>query len=395
MREHHVVVVDAGAQLAARVVRPQDADHIVEIGSGRGSKTFIMAGLALMAGRDTRITAIDNHDFKLTALDDTARSIGLGTVSALCADATSADLETLVGPPAVDRVLVDAPCSGLGTLRRHPDRRWRAQPAEIDAVAALGSRLLESAASLVAPDGFVVYSTCTIARRENAEVIGAFLASPAGRGFVVDPLGAGCSRTVERAREPGGVLPVAARDRRHGRPLRRAPGAHGPQRSSCRCRSRRGTEVRNTRIVEMLEVTEAAALAAGRWMGKGDKHAADDAAVEGMRQAFNEVDIAGTIVIGEGERDEAPMLFIGEKVGRGGEEIDIAVDPLEGTNLTAYGQSNSLAVLAFGPKGTLAARARHVHEEDRRRSRCGICRPHRRIPHREHPQRRQGPEQGR
>jgi fructose-1,6-bisphosphatase class II len=111
--------------------------------------------------------------------------------------------------------------------------------------------------------------------------------------------------------------------------------------------------MRSTRIVEMLEVTEAAALAAGRWMGKGDKHAADDAAVEGMRSAFNEVDIDGTIVIGEGERDEAPMLYIGEKVGRGGEGIDIAVDPLEGTNLTAYGQSNSLAVLAFGPKGTL------------------------------------------
>lgn len=111
--------------------------------------------------------------------------------------------------------------------------------------------------------------------------------------------------------------------------------------------------MRNTRIVEMIEVTEAAALSAARWMGKGDKHAADGAAVEAMRKAFDEIDISGTIVIGEGERDEAPMLYIGERVGRGGEEIDIAVDPLEGTNLTAYGQSNSLAVLAFGPKGTL------------------------------------------
>jgi fructose-1,6-bisphosphatase class II len=111
--------------------------------------------------------------------------------------------------------------------------------------------------------------------------------------------------------------------------------------------------MRTTRIVEMLEVTEAAALAAGRWMGKGDKMAADDAAVEGMRAAFNNVDIDGTIVIGEGERDEAPMLYIGEKVGAGGEGIDIAVDPLEGTNLTAYGQSNSLAVMAFAPKGSL------------------------------------------
>src|SRR5574340_662 len=111
--------------------------------------------------------------------------------------------------------------------------------------------------------------------------------------------------------------------------------------------------MRSTRIVEMLEVTEAAALAAGRWMGKGDKMAADQAATEAMRAAFNEVEIDGEIVIGEGERDEAPMLYIGEKVGGGGEAIDIAVDPLEGTNLTAYGQPNSLAVLAFGPKDTL------------------------------------------
>jgi fructose-1,6-bisphosphatase class II len=111
--------------------------------------------------------------------------------------------------------------------------------------------------------------------------------------------------------------------------------------------------MRSTRIVEMLEVTEAAALAAGRWMGKGEKNLADQAAVEAMRKAFDAIDISGEIVIGEGERDEAPMLFIGEKVGAGGEEIDIAVDPLEGTNLTAYGQPNSLAVLAFAPRGTL------------------------------------------
>jgi fructose-1,6-bisphosphatase class II len=111
--------------------------------------------------------------------------------------------------------------------------------------------------------------------------------------------------------------------------------------------------MRSTRIVEMLEVTEQAALAAGRWMGKGEKDAADQAAVAAMRHALGELDIEGEVVIGEGERDEAPMLFIGEKVGKGGEAIDIAVDPLEGTNLTAYGQPNSLAVLAFGPRGTL------------------------------------------
>ena len=114
--------------------------------------------------------------------------------------------------------------------------------------------------------------------------------------------------------------------------------------------------MRNTRIIEMLDVTEADALAAGRWMGRGAKNEADHAAVEAMRTQLNLLDIDGEIVIGEGERDEAPMLYIGEKVGMGAddhEKIDIAVDPLEGTNLTAYGLPNSLAVLEFGPSGTL------------------------------------------
>jgi fructose-1,6-bisphosphatase class II len=111
--------------------------------------------------------------------------------------------------------------------------------------------------------------------------------------------------------------------------------------------------MRSSRIVDMIEVTEAAALGAGRWVGKGKKNDADQAAVEAMRAKFETLDISGTIVIGEGERDEAPMLYIGEKVGAGGEEVDIAVDPLEGTNLTAYAQSNSLSVMAFGPHGTL------------------------------------------
>ncbi len=114
--------------------------------------------------------------------------------------------------------------------------------------------------------------------------------------------------------------------------------------------------MRNTRIVEMLEVTEAAALSAARWMGKGDKNAADHAAVEAMRKAFDILDISGEIVIGEGERDEAPMLYIGEKVGAGGEEIDIAVDPLEGTNLTAYGSAKLARRSRLGPKGRCSTR---------------------------------------
>ncbi|HEY7993337.1 MAG TPA: class II fructose-bisphosphatase [Candidatus Eremiobacteraceae bacterium] len=105
--------------------------------------------------------------------------------------------------------------------------------------------------------------------------------------------------------------------------------------------------------LEFVKVTEAAALAASRWMGKGQRDLADGAAVEKMREVLNSMDIRGRIVIGEGERDEAPMLFIGEEVGKGGVEVDIAVDPVEGTNLVANGLPNSIAVLAVAEKGGL------------------------------------------
>src|SRR6201747_177195 len=94
--------------------------------------------------------------------------------------------------------------------------------------------------------------------------------------------------------------------------------------------------------LELVRVTEAAALAASKWIGLGQKNDADGAAVEAMRKAFDTVAIAGTVVIGEGEMDEAPMLFIGEKVGAGGPAMDIAGDPLEGTTLTAKGGANAI-----------------------------------------------------
>ena len=104
--------------------------------------------------------------------------------------------------------------------------------------------------------------------------------------------------------------------------------------------------------LEFVRVTEAAALAVGRWIGKGDENEADRAAVESMRKAFDSIGFRGTIVIGEGERDEAPMLYIGEKVGRGdGPEIDIACDPLEGTTITALGRSEALSVIAAAERG--------------------------------------------
>jgi fructose-1,6-bisphosphatase II len=108
--------------------------------------------------------------------------------------------------------------------------------------------------------------------------------------------------------------------------------------------------------LEVVRITEAAALASARLMGRGDAVAADRAAVEAMRSAFNDLAVRGEVVIGEGEPDEAPMLFVGERVGRGGPsdaEVELAVDPLEGTHLCATGAPNAISVVAMGEKGAL------------------------------------------
>ena len=119
-----------------------------------------------------------------------------------------------------------------------------------------------------------------------------------------------------------------------------------------------GNAVEQLLALEMVRVTEAAALASARFMGRGDRNGADQAATEAMRRTMDEIEFDGTIVIGEGERDEAPMLYIGERVGLreevdGVPGIDIAVDPLEGTNLVAFGQNNAITVLAASERGGL------------------------------------------
>src|SRR5215831_16533192 len=114
-----------------------------------------------------------------------------------------------------------------------------------------------------------------------------------------------------------------------------------------------GTKERNLGM-ELVRVTEAAALSAGRWMGKGDKIAVDQAAVNAMRLALDGVDMHGVVVIGEGEKDEAPMLFIGEEVGNGmPPELDVAVDPVDGTRLTALGAPGAIAVVATAGRGSM------------------------------------------
>jgi len=105
--------------------------------------------------------------------------------------------------------------------------------------------------------------------------------------------------------------------------------------------------------MELARVTEAAALAAGRWMGRGDKNAADGAAVDAMRIVLNSVSMDGIVVIGEGEKDEAPMLYNGEEIGSGGPACDIAVDPIDGTTLTSLGRNNAISVIALSERGTM------------------------------------------
>ncbi len=105
--------------------------------------------------------------------------------------------------------------------------------------------------------------------------------------------------------------------------------------------------------MELARATEAAALAAGRWMGRGDKNAADGAAVDAMRLVLNSVSMDGIVVIGEGEKDEAPMLFNGEEIGSGGPACDIAVDPIDGTTLTAHGRNNAISVIAVSERHTM------------------------------------------
>ncbi len=105
--------------------------------------------------------------------------------------------------------------------------------------------------------------------------------------------------------------------------------------------------------MDLARVTEAAALVAGRWVGRGDKESADQAAVDAMRLVLNSVPMDGIVVIGEGEKDEAPMLFNGEEIGGGGPATDIAVDPIDGTTLTALGRNNAISVIALAQRGTM------------------------------------------
>ena len=185
----HVLVCDLGAQFVARLAAPSPGSTLVEIGSGRGTKTLLMQAEAVAQGGPADIRAIDIHPFKAHLLRERMDALGVPGVTAVVADAT--DLSGVAGLPApasVDGVLIDAPCSGLGTLRRHPEKRWRVTPDDIAALGSLDSAILAEASRLVRPGGFVVYSTCTITERENRAVVEGFLGSAEGASFSSEPI---------------------------------------------------------------------------------------------------------------------------------------------------------------------------------------------------------------
>lgn len=189
LRDDRALVVDAGAQYAASLVPAVPGSTIIEVGAGRGTKTVLLQGASIASGGPCAIYAVDVHEFKSRLLTERLARLGVPGVTVLTGDATRLrDIDGIPAAGTVDAVLIDAPCSGLGTLRRHPEKRWRVTPADIDQLAELGGSLLGAASELVRPGGFVVYSTCTLAERENAAVIRAFLGSGQGGDFSVDSI---------------------------------------------------------------------------------------------------------------------------------------------------------------------------------------------------------------
>ena len=187
VRSGLALVTDAAAQLAARVVGAHPGGTVVDLAAGRGTKTAQIQALSVAAGAPCTLYALDIHPFKCEVLQRRMTDLRVPGVIPLVGDATdAAAVEGLPPQGSVDAVLVDAPCSGLGALRRRPEKRWRVTAEDIDRLALLQRSMLDEAASLVRVGGVVVYSTCTVSRAENGDLVASFLADRAGEFETAD-----------------------------------------------------------------------------------------------------------------------------------------------------------------------------------------------------------------
>ena len=181
-----VCVSDESAQAVAALAMPEaEPKAYLEIGSGRGTKTILLQAAAHRSfGHGVPMTSVDDHAFKSELLAKRCEAYGIDCVTPLTADARG--ISQALAPESFDAVLIDAPCSGVGTLRRHPEIRWRLREADIERMAAVNLDLLSEAAKMVAAGGCLVYATCTVFPEENEQVVERFLESDAGKGFSVE-----------------------------------------------------------------------------------------------------------------------------------------------------------------------------------------------------------------
>ncbi|MEG1397812.1 MAG: transcription antitermination factor NusB [Raoultibacter sp.] len=187
--EGKIIVSDVAAQAIAQLAIPQKRPaRFLEIGSGRGTKSILLQNGALAAyGDQMTLETLDNRDFKMQLLERRAKQCGVELAAAHIGDATK--LFETFGADAFDAIFIDAPCSGLGTLRRHPEIRWRITKDDIDELAQLGATMLDEAAACVSVGGQLTYATCTVTRQENTRVIERFLKSKRGESFRLLPVG--------------------------------------------------------------------------------------------------------------------------------------------------------------------------------------------------------------
>lgn len=185
VKSRSLQVMDAAAQMTGYACRVHPGMSVLEIGAGRGSKTFMLADCARREGAPLKhLIAVDLYENKLQGVKERSKALGWGEIDTVAVNAADDDaLTQAVRNELFDVVLVDAPCSGLGTLRRHPDKLYRLDPDAIDQLALLDGELLETAAKRVKPGGTLVYATCTMTREENVEVVENFLASMLGQEF--------------------------------------------------------------------------------------------------------------------------------------------------------------------------------------------------------------------